>query len=438
MHTMTEPISRSRGLSRIAAHLKSAGWSTAEYLFYPLLMLAATPFYVARLGTAEYGLWMLASAITGFGGAVNLGMGAATIRFVAARRGRNEKDDAVAVIRQTLSIALIGGTVWSAGLLLAAPWAARDVFQGMGNADKVSFTLSLAAVILFVQQFDLVYASAIKGMERFDVATKTDMSIKLATIFASLAIAGLTGSVTAVLITVAATGCAGALVRGAIASRIVGGAVLMPGWSRDTAREVFSFGAWNALQGLASSLFQNADRLLLGGFLGAGAVTYFSVCTQLAQQIHSLPAAAMAVILPLMSRRFGSAPAEGLARFQRYCVIANLLASGGLALLLWCLGPWFLEWWMGAEFSAKAASLLGWLTLAYFVMSLCVAPHFLLLGRGEARFVSLSNIVGGGVSLAAAFLLIPQMGMIGAAISRLAFGPVLLINYARLFKGNRL
>lgn len=437
MHTMTDPMSGSYRFSRIARHLKNAGWSTAEYLFYPLLMLAATPIYVARLGAADYGLWMLVSAITGFGGAANLGMGAATVRFVALSRGGGGISDVAGVVRQTLSIALIGGAVFSASLLVAAPWAAHHVFEGMGNADEVSTTLMLAAVILFIQQFDIVYASAIKGMERFDVASKTDMSIRLSIVSVSLATAAIYGSVTAVLIAVAIMTCASALLRGAIAGRLIGARVFMPSWSRGAAREVVSFGAWNALQGLASSLFQNADRLLLGAFLGAGAVTYYSVCTQLAQQIHSLPAAAMAIVLPLMSRRFGSTPSEGVARLQHFCVIANLMASGGLALLLWSFGPWFLEWWMGVEFSARAAGLLGWLTLAYFVMSLCVAPHFLLLGRGEAKFVSLSNLVGGGTSLAAAFLLIPQIGMAGAAVSRLTFGPVLLVNYARLFGTSR-
>lgn len=90
-------------------HLGNAGWSTAEYVFYPLLMLAATPVYVALLGVTDYGLWMLVLAITGFGTAANLGMGTATIKFVAACRGRGDADRVAATVRQTLSIAILGG-----------------------------------------------------------------------------------------------------------------------------------------------------------------------------------------------------------------------------------------------------------------------------------------------------------------------------------------
>jgi O-antigen/teichoic acid export membrane protein len=430
---MADETTLRTGAARLATHARNAGWSTVEYLFYPLLMLAATPAYVDRLGAPDYGLWMLVAAITGFGSAANFGMGTATVRFVAACRGRDDPGGVAATVRQTLSIAVGGGLFFAIALLAAAPWLARHVFENMGSTDKVGQTLVIAAFLLFVQQFDAVYASAIKGLERFDVASRTEMAIKLTLVGTCLATAWLTRDLIYVLGILCAVTCAGVLARGVIAGRLIGAGVLLPGWSREGAREVFSFGVWNCLQGMAAALFQNADRLLIGAYLGAGAVAYFSVCTQLAQQIHTLPAAAMAVLLPLAARRSVTGSA-GLARIRKLSVGVNLLVASLLALGLFLIGPRFLNWWMGAEFAGHAQGVLPWLTLGYFLLALGVAPHFLLLGQGQARFVSLSNIAGGAATLLCAALLIPAAGVLGAAWSRIAYGPLLVVNYVRLFR----
>lgn len=317
-------------------------------------------------------------------------------------------------------------------LCLLSSWLAHHVFGQMGSPAKVEQTLFIAASLLLVQQFDVVFAAALKGMERFDIAARMEILIRLVTVAACVAAAWLTRDLLVVLLTYLASACFALVFRGVVAGRLVGGFVLLPAWSRERAGEVFSFGMWSSLQGLAAALFQNADRMIIGAYLGAGPVAYFSVCTQLAQQIHTIPAAAMSVLLPLVSRK-SAGPAGGLRRVRRLSVLLNFMFAGVLALALFVIGPAFLVWWMGSEFAAQTGNLLTWLVLGYFVLALAVAPHFLLLGRGEARFVSLSNIVGGIATLLSALVLIPVAGLVGAAWSRLAYGPVLAVSFARLY-----
>jgi O-antigen/teichoic acid export membrane protein len=281
----------------------------------------------------------------------------------------------------------------------------------------------------------VVYTAAIKGLERFDVASRLEISVKLIQVAACLGAAWLTRDLLIVLITLCGVTCAGGIVRGTVASRLVGSRFLMPGWSRDRAREVLSFGVWNFLMNIAGAIFQNADRVIIGTYLGASAVAYFSVCNQLAQQVHAVPAAAMAVLLPLMSRKMAGG-AGTTDRIKRLSVLANVLIAAFLGVGLIVVGPWFLQWLMGAEFASHTSGILPWLTLGYFVLSLGVAPHYLLLGQGKARWVAVTNIAGGIGSLVCAMVLIPTAGILGAAWSRLAYGPALIVNYFQLFRKN--
>ncbi|HEY9446141.1 MAG TPA: hypothetical protein VIQ62_03625, partial [Burkholderiales bacterium] len=86
------------------------------------------------------------------------------------------------------------------------------------------------------------------------------------------------------------------------------------------------------------------------------------------------------------------------------------------------------------DFAAQSSHILLWLTLAYFVLSLNVAPYYLLLGHNEARYVSVANLAGGGMGLLAAVILLPPLGVIGAAQARMVLGLTTLANYWRLFR----
>src|SRR5713101_2597504 len=110
--------------TQFAPHARNAGWGSVEYLFYPFLMLLATPIYVSTLGTTNFGLWALVMAITGLGGAANLGMGTAAMKYVSAYCGRGDIRGAQRVVEQTLAIAGAGGAAFALIVALMARWLA--------------------------------------------------------------------------------------------------------------------------------------------------------------------------------------------------------------------------------------------------------------------------------------------------------------------------
>lgn len=422
-------------LTLAGPHLRNATWSTAEYLFYPLLMFVATPVLVASLGTADFGLLMLTTAITGVGAAGSLGMGAATIKFVSGAMGRNDRAGAAVVVRTTLTLALAGTTAVAVAIALAAPLLAVHVFDRMGESGHVTVALIAAAGNLVLMQVDAIYAAGLRGLEHFGKAARLEIGFRLATVLASMAAAVYAQALLPVLLATAVCLAASSLAKGVALGRLVGATVLRPSLGdRALLRTVLAFGGWNWLAGLGALFFVHADRLLIGALIGAHAVGYYAVCTQLASQVHALPAAAMAFLFPLMSRRLQTDERRALRRLRDYGVLVNVGMSLALGLAMALAGPALLAWWMGEAFAQASSIILLWLTLAYFVLSLNVVPYYLLLGNNEARYVSVANLAGGGMGILAAIVLLPTLGVIGAAQARLVLGLTTLANYWRLYR----
>jgi O-antigen/teichoic acid export membrane protein len=188
---------------------------------------------------------------------------------------------------------------------------------------------------------------------------------------------------------------------------------------------------------MGSMLFVHADRLLIGSFLGAHALAYYSVCVQLAQQVHQLPASAMSILFPLISRKLHAGEHASADRVRNAGIAVNLAASLVLGLALLIAGPRLLELWMGAAFAQETGNLLRWLTAAYFLLSLNVAPYYLLMGYDEMRYVSVTSLGGAAAGVVAALLLLPAVGVTGAAQARMALGLTTLANYWRVYRPAR-
>lgn len=419
-------------IARMRPHIGSASWSSAEYLFYPLLMLLATPVLVAHLGTGSYGLLMFVNAVAATGGAANLGMGAATVKFVSACLGGNDTRGAAQAVRMTLFMSLAG--VLPVAVAITAAAFVGGMFQRMGRPEEVRTALLFSAAILLFMQMDGVYASALRGMERFGTAARLEIVFKLIAVTGSMAAAILYRSLTPVLVASATALALSGIAKGLAASRCLGVGFLAPRLGEGSmVRAVLRFGVWNWVSAIGSLLFVHADRLLIGSLLGAQPLGYYTVCVQLAQQVHALPAAAMSFLFPLISRKAQAGDTGNFRTVRNYGVAANLTLSFALGVGMFALGPTFLKLWMGADFAARSVDILPWLTAAFLVLSVNVAPYFLLLGQDQARYVSVTSLMGGGIGIAMSFILIPLFGLAGAAAARLMLGITTTANYWKLY-----
>lgn len=411
----------------------NAAYSVADYLVSPILMILATPFLASRLGLEQYGIWMLANALVGTMGVFNMGLGDATIKYVSSYRAKMDQAGVMRVIRSTLTIyGLLGGiigafTFWSAPRLVHYVFKIEPIYHMLAV-----HAIQLAGIGLVVRSIDSVFVSILRGLERYELTARVTMVVKMATVGSAVGLVAFGYGVVAILLATITLTIIGAMAQAVICRNLVSGFSIWPIIDGVALHEIFSFGIYSSIQGIGGMIFSQVDRLIIVALLGPRQVAYYAICIQLAQQIHSLIAAGFNFIFPLMSSMFESTGAKGLKRIYEKCLILNVLFAILLAFPLIFFGRPILTIWMGADFAKESYVLLAILSVAFCLVSINVVPHNALLGLGKVRFLAITNLLAGLLSIIGVASFIPLMGIHGAAIGRLAYGPVISMNFVKV------
>lgn len=396
-------------------------------------MIVSAPILVPKLGVDRYGVWMLASAIAGTIGIFHAGLGDATIKYASSYRGRGDLQGVARVVSGTLALSTLLGGIGAAAVFTLSPFLIHHVFSLDTKLQAEALVaIRMGGLVLWLQSIYQVLSSALKGFELYRPPACITAVTKTATVLAAVVLAMVGFGVVAIMLGTALATAAGVVVMAVEVRRLVPTLDLRYAWDRKICREVFSFGVYTWMQNTAGVIFSQGDKFLIAAMLGPGPVALYTLCTQLAQQVHAIPSAAFNFLFPHVSASSETNSLERVRKLYRLAVPVNLVVSLGLALPLVLFGRQILTVWMGHSFSRQAYPVLAVLTLAFALLSANIVPHLTLLGLGEVRFPSVLNVAAGAVSLAAAAILMPFWGLLGAAAGRIFYGSITEANFVKV------
>lgn len=431
--SMSRGIAAVRGSRTVRGNAANALYGVADYVTQPLGFLLAAPYLVMRLGLPQYGLWMLAIAVVASFGTISSGFGDATIKYVSMYRGRNDHDAVQRIIRATLAINAILGGVLALVVVAFSRFAVDHVFKIEPGLHAVSIRmLQVAGITLLVRSVEMVFISTLRAYEQYGPTVKVSVATRALNIIAAVVLAAIGHGALAIMLGTLIIAIFGLMVQAVTVRRLVGLASYLPWLDRASRRELFGFGLFSWLQALASVVFNHADRFLIGAFLGTSAVGVYAICVQGAQPVHGLAAAGLNFLFPHISSRHESGGVLASHRAFRAALWFNIAIAGALCVPLMVLSKPILAAWMGPAFANSAATLLALVALSWGILAINVVPHYTLLALGEVKFVSAVNVLGGGLSLVAAALLIPRFGILGAAAARVFYGLAVSSNFVKL------
>jgi O-antigen/teichoic acid export membrane protein len=175
--------------------------------------------------------------------------------------------------------------------------------------------------------------------------------------------------------------------------------------------EQLSFGGRTVIGTLAERLHYRANTFLLNAFIGVGATGVFSVALGLAETLWYLPAS---FGLVLFSRAVqGGTEGARIASAMTRTMLAVMVV---VAIPLWLVAPLAVELVYGAPFREAGVALQIMLpgVLAYSVVAVLSNP---IIAWGAPGRLTAVLVIGLLANLAANFVLIPQLGMNGAALA---------------------
>jgi O-antigen/teichoic acid export membrane protein len=411
----------------------NALYCIAEYVAQPLSMLVAAPFLVHRLGLSQYGIWMLVSAILGSMGTLSTGFGDATVKYVSAYRGQNNPAGIERTIRATLTINVFLGGLFGMLVWVIAPYAVDHIFKIEPMFHPASLrAIRISAVILLVRSVESVFVSTLRAFERYGPPVKLNVFLRIIVVVSAVVLASTGYGVATIMMATLFWSALIVILQIIAARRVFGTLNPFPTFQRKALAEVFNFGCFSWLQALAGVGFTYADRFLLAAMLGTAPLAIYALCVQAAQPIHGLASAAFNFVFPHISSRHEAGETHGPRRVYRLAFLSSVVLSLILAAPLVLFGKPLLTLWMGRDFATQAHLVLAILAVAYMILAINIVPHYTLLAFGSVRFVSIINMVGGILSLAAVAVLVPGFGLVGAAVARLFYGAVTALDLVKV------
>ncbi len=422
---ISRALGKLRGRSLVDNADRSAIWSALDSVSTPLASLLMAAGLVRTVGAAEYGIIVVALAVSNLSAAVNPAIAATTIKFISEASAKGNG----ANIAKIITAGLLAVTAVDLILLLAVigfgPSLSNWIFglQIAKATPHIEVMLLLAVTSVCLQQLDGVFAATLKGLQLFKQQSLTEVVSRGALVIAAISVAWISKDVRAVLAAYCCVCAASILGRAAVVSAYVGRNGLFAAPGADVANLV-RFGRWMWLNAIATMAFVTVDRIIVGRVAGPAAAAEYNIYMQIAQLVHFVPASIFAFTYPVFSR-LGANSQSTMETIRilygRYARVAGYMGVALVSIVL-ILRNDLLSVFGRAVLQQRHDLVFSLLVMGFGVLSLSVVPYYLALGIGTPRFVSLVTSVSMVGSIALTAVLTPLFGMEGAAFARLAYG----------------
>src|SRR3989442_1200364 len=386
----------------------------------PLAVGVVTLPVAARyLGAERFGVLGLVWALVGSFGLLDLGLGRATTKHVAASLARNDfttlgSVTPLSVVVQT-GLGVLGGIV----LALLTPWLVGRAMSVPAplQAEVRSCFLVLAVSIPFVS-VSASLRGILEAALRFDLVNVVRAPMAAA-MFAVPAIVAAAGgdlvAITAGLLAIRLF-AAWAWVR-AVRSAVPGLRwQLEPSWV--SFRPLVAYGAWTAVSNTVNPLLLYLERFLLASLAGVAAVGYYTGPAEAVGRLLIVPAALAGALFPAVSAADGrtSTEAEGtrLAFTSLRFLVIGLVP---IVTLLIILAEPLLRLWLGTDYATQGATAFAILAVGARITGFAPVPPALLYGRGRPDLPAKFHLVELPLYVLGAWLLIRAYGITGAALA---------------------
>jgi O-antigen/teichoic acid export membrane protein len=416
-------------------HLSNAAYGVVDYLAYPAAMLVAAPVVLHHLGVAQYGVWVVATAVASTGAIVASGFGDANIQYVASVRAQGNADAMRCAVQSMVGINLLLGGVFAMTAWMLAPLLARHLAPSDLSLQMAClWSLRIAGMLILVRAVESVCISTHRAFELYGAAVRTSILARLLAQAAAIVLAVRGLGLIGIMIATAFFLVAGTAVQLVRLRRHLKGISLLPAFDREATTALLGFGVFSWLQAVSSVVFNQADRLVLGVSLGATAVTAYAFCVQMAQPIYGIAASGLHFLFPYLSGRQATAPARYLRRPILIAFAWNLFFVAFATALVLLFGRQVLHLWVGGAIARSSESVLAPVVWSFALLGLNVTGYYALLAFGRVRTVTWLSLAGGLAMLLMMGWLSPREGVFGIAAARLSYGGLTLSLYYPLFR----
>ena len=407
-----------RGLSQLA---RNSFHNFSALLVPTALALVTTPFVVHRLGDEVFGLYMLALSVVGFGGLLDLGLNTASVKFVAEEITRGNPRTLSRVINSLVSSRLPVALVAAVLGVVVAPAACSALLSiPRSLTSDAVFMVRVASLTLGVSMVIGSLGALPRAAHRFDITSRISVVFGTGMTSATVVLLLLGYGIRQIVMAEFALALVQLSVYWTVCRRLFPAWEVRAGVDLEWIKRALQFGGLMTLGNVTGIVFIHVNRILVGRFLGAAAVTYFSVPWNVTSRISQFIYSLAEVVTPVASVLSAVGAVARLRSLHCRVMGVVLTLSGTVVVPLLLVAPEFLSLWMGPSFASNSVATLRILTLVAGLQCVAMVPYVLLVGVGRPGAANMPPIIGAVLNFALAVWLGPKFGLQGIALTVLA------------------
>jgi O-antigen/teichoic acid export membrane protein len=414
--------------------VKNSVFNLTGFFAQAVIVLVSTPLLIKGMGVEQYGLWVIASSFLGIMGFFDMGISSSIVKFIAEYTSQGDKNGVSSVIVGAICFYLIFGTIISIPLYFFGPKIV--FFLKMSSSSSLAVEKAIRVLIFgFIPLLlgNLGKAASL-GLQRYEIGNLIAL-VRIGIMqFTAIIIVFLGGQLYEVFLGTILVIWLWAFVALRVAFRLLIPHGLRFFFDWTYCRRIFSFSSHILLQNLGAQIFSSVDRLAVGRILGLEAVTYYSVGTMVATNLHGVVGSISHTLLPAASETIGLKNYQKLYdMFIKGTSVACAISCGAGLVALTFSKP-FLQFWLGADFMKASLSAFRILILAYCVYTINAPAFFIANGIGIPWINTCFSIIGGCITILLIFILGKIWQLNGVALANFGFSITLLIPLYVFFK----
>jgi len=383
-----------------------------------LVGVVVFPLIIQQYGIERFGLLAIAWSLVGYFGLFDMGLSRALTQIVSNKLSQNTQSEEVVTIIQTAllvswGLGILGGVI----LWLVSDWLVIDILSVsklIENETIQAFKI-LAIAIPFV-----VIASMLRG-----VMESLQLFRQASVIRVFLGVCTFLGPYLVTFYGVSLVYAVYAL----LAIRVT--AWLMHAYAAnstelmrkktntikfDVLKPLFAFGGWMTVSNVIGPFMVYFDRFVIAYLLGASAVAYYVAPYEMITKLWIIPGSIAGVLFPIFSKE----------RLTNSASSVDVLIKGLLYVIIILFPIIFLfasfaaeglNFWIGADFAAKSAAIVGWFSAGIFVNSIGQILYAKIQGIGRPDLTAKLHIFESIPYWILLYVLIKAYGIEGAAVA---------------------
>lgn len=380
--------------------------AAAAPLLVALPCLAVLP---RSLSPEEFSLLLMAWALVGYAGILDLGLSRTVVVLVAKVRGDEIATSDILINAATL--ATCAGVLGCCLVYFGAPWIASNLIRVSPEEASdavlgfriIAFSVPLLLLFLVVQGFW-------DGLEKFgesNLQRVVSGSIPLVLATTLVLVAPAFSSAAAGILVGRALTAVLALSRGGVLVRLRRGQLNLT-----TFRALMGFGGWVTVSNAISPLMSYLDRYILAFAKSAGVVAYYAAPAELVLKLLILPVAITRSLYPKLAGVKSKAAKRGVV-LHAYWLIGGACIPLAMAMVL--LAPWGVPLWLGSDLGGPSTPVFQLLAVGFAFSALAQVPFTQLHASGRPDLTAWLHVAEAAVFLPVIYLLSARYGLIGCA-----------------------